>query len=573
MAWLRMLRKRFSPRRLRVLGHWPGWLKLLAAARQDLAELNLGTERDFLQVGEQLQRFLEVAGRMAEQCAHLVGVLSGNETARGAEDLRSILERARAMTAHAETIRMALEQMLDDVGRVTNPLADLNAKMRSFRVMATLIRIEGSRLDQAGVDFETLAEDVRKLATDIEENGKAVLDGSLALGNIVREAGSGVAQFEARQRVELPRIRQQAEVGLAALLQRRASASDVTRAMAASYESVRQEIGGLVTSLQFHDITRQQIEHAAAALEETRGMAAGEVSLLIKVCRLQNAQLGHARDAFLAAVSRVKECLGGIAGNVLQMAEQTSSVLAGGQDSTFLSEMEHGFGGIRAALSECADSRYCLSKVAETVAQGVKEMAGFVAAIEEIGFRMQRIALNANIKAIRIGEQGSALGAVANAIQRLAAESTCQTEVVAQGIRAVAIGSNRLSAELMDCGEGLTGELERVIAAFHTADGENRERLQEIGECGRSFSQELETLRAAIQVDQLVASVSGRSRGRLDEVVTAAEPLASDDEDLGAHDLLRGLESQYTMHAERAVHQQATGEDVAAALGANVELF
>src|SRR5215471_10256398 len=109
MAWTSVLWRRFGRQRAHALRAWSGWLASLAAGRRDLAELNQLTEQDFLQVGEQLQRFLEVSGRISEQCADLVGVLSGQETERGAERLHSILERARTMAAQAEANRMALD--------------------------------------------------------------------------------------------------------------------------------------------------------------------------------------------------------------------------------------------------------------------------------------------------------------------------------------------------------------------------------------------------------------------------------------------------------------------------------
>ena len=277
-------------------------------------------------------------------------------------------------------------------------------KMRSFRVMATLIRIEGSRLNQAGVDFETLAEDVRKLASDIEENGKTILAGSLELRDIVRQAGVGTR-----------RIRNTAAGGTAAHSQRRRGpawrrcgngerqASEVTRDMASRYDSVRREIGELVMSLQVHDITRQQVEHAAAALGQwDRGDIRRSAALLVRVCGLQRAQLDHSKEAFLAAVRAVRESLAGISRNVSgNGAKARGAGQRRGDDGLFLAEMEQGFAGIRAALAEYAESRYALSIVAETVADGVRKMSEFVATIEEIGFRMQRIALNANIKAIQ----------------------------------------------------------------------------------------------------------------------------------------------------------------------------
>src|SRR5437867_1189140 len=111
MSWTTVLGVRFGLQRARTLRRWPAWLAALARVRRDLAELNHVTESDFLQVGEKLQRFLDASGRISEQCAQLVGVLSGEETERGAEDLRSSLERARAMAQQAQANRMALDQM------------------------------------------------------------------------------------------------------------------------------------------------------------------------------------------------------------------------------------------------------------------------------------------------------------------------------------------------------------------------------------------------------------------------------------------------------------------------------
>jgi methyl-accepting chemotaxis protein len=562
MPWLSALWRRVGIHSIRALRRWQVWLASMLAARQELAELNQITEHDFLQVGEKLQRFLEESGRISDRCANLVGVLSGADTERGAGDLRSILDRARSMAAQAEGNHRALEQMLEGVRHVVQPLSDLNSKMRSFRVMATLIRIEGSRLNQSGVDFEILAEDVRKLASDIEENGRKILDGSLDLRDTVARAESAIAEFEARQKMELPRIKKQAELGLLALRQRGNHASSTAREMATHYESVRRDIGGLVMSLQFHDITRQQVEHAAAALEQANQITAGDAATLVQVCRLQKAQLTHARQAFLAALTHVKDSLMRISRNVLQMAEQTTSLLAGagGRAGTFLGEMEQEFGGIRAALAECAESRHSLRMIAGTVAEGVREMSVFVAAIEEIGLRMQRIALNANIKAISIGAEGTALGAVADAIQRLAAESTNQTGVVTAGIGEIARGSERLTAGMSEASEDLTSELERVIAVFHEADRDNGLGLAQIGESGRSFSAELDALCVSIQADRLLSAAIERSCQRLEEIAQAAGSMASRKQEAEPPGLIRNLETQYTMHAERAVHQQAAGD-------------
>ena len=557
------------------------WSRWLGEVRGELLRLNEVTEQDFLLVGEKLQQALSAGQEISSGCSELVGFLSGPEADRGAQELTAILDRAREMAEQAETNRRALDRMLEGVGRIGEPLADLNARMRTFRVMATLIRIEGARLRQAGVDFETLAEDVRKLAADIEQNSATVLSAALELRKIVREAAVGVADFEKRQKAELPRIREQAAASLAALRERRSRAAQSSAALGRRYEAVRREIGELVMSLQFHDITRQQMEHAAAALDAAeRQMAAGGAGLAGRICRLQCAQLEQSRASFVAAVGRARESLAGIARHVSEMAAESTGVLEGGSGTadSFLGEMQHGFAGIRAAITEYAEARFTLSTVAATVAEGVRDMAGFVGAIDEIGTRMQRIALNANIKAIRIGEPGIALGAVADGIQRLAADSNAQTGAVAEGIGLVTEGSERLAGNLGDTGADLVEALDRIMAAFQEADAETRRWLERIGEQGRAVSRELDGLGGAIHADRVLAEGVERSCERLRRI--AAEAGSSDTAPITGEqaEIMRQLEAQYTMHAERTVHCETLHEAGPAAaggeeIGANVELF
>ena len=139
-------------------------------------------------------------------------------------------------------------------------------------------------------------------------------------------------------------------------------------------------------------------------------------------------------------------------------------------------------------------------------------MSEFVATIEEIGIRMQRIALNANIKAIRIGEQGSRARSGRGRDSAAGGRFHEQTEVVALGIREVADGireafggtdgigrGSDAGAGAGDCGVpyGRCGE-----PAAAGGDARN----------GRSFSQELENLCAGIQADRLLAEVDATDR-------------------------------------------------------------
>jgi len=537
-------------------------------------------------VGEKLAGFLDQSRQISQRCTALAALLAGDEADRADRDLHAILERTDALAGHAESSRTALDRMLAGVTGIEAPLVELNRDMRTFRVLATLIRIESAHLDQAGTDFEALAEEVRKLAADIERNGGTVLTAAQELGSLVRQALPGIAEFEARQKTELPRIRVETTAGLRALAAGRERAARISRDMAVEYAAVQAEMEELVVSLQFHDITRQQIEHVAEALAEAEQETA-RPALLGRMCGLQRAQLGQSKTAFVAAVERVRQSLEGIAGHVSGMAEEIARLLAGSKESSLLGEMGKGFAGIRATLGQYAESRYALAGVAETVAKGVQEMAGFVDTIEEIGLRMQRIALNANVKAVQMGPDGTALGAVADGIQRLAADSSGQTEAVARGIRGVADRSGHLSEELAESSQDLAGELEQTVAVFQAADGECGRRLDEIAGLGRSLAGELETLRGAIGVDARLAEALDLAMERLARAAEEAARMAPAAVGPAQEEAWQRLAERYTMHAERMVHERAaaeadrapaacvvaSGAALAPELGDNVELF
>jgi methyl-accepting chemotaxis protein len=559
-----------------VPGGISNWHESLAAVCRELKQQNHVTEQDFLQVGARLQDFLAQAKEISDGCSTLARLFSGEDAAQADHDLRSILERTQSVTGLAQSGRTALDQMFAGVMAIAGPLEHLHADMRSFRVLSTLIRIESARLANGGVGFELLADEVAKLAVDIEQNGGSVLSAARALGQILRQAMPGVAEFEARQRAELPRIRSQATESLRVLTSKRGRAAEVSARMAEEYGAVWRDIGELVNSLQVHDITRQQIEHVIEALAEAERESEGS-ALLRRICELQCAQLEQSKTAFLAAVSRIRESLGGIARHVSGMEEEISGLMgsAGEGNSSALNEMEQGFAGIRTALGGYAESRFALSTVADTVAEGVREMTGFVDTIEEIGLRMQRVALNANVKAIQIGENGAALGAVADGIQRLAADSTRQTEAASSGIGEVRDQSRNFSAEMAQSSQDFAGEMERTIAIFRSADERSGQLLPEVGTLSRRLANELEKVRNSIRADGMLAEVVDRALDRLAGIAAqvTTEPGSEHQE------ALQKLEERYTMHVERLVHEREVGSEAepvpvaGGELGDNVELF
>ena len=93
--------------------------------------------------------------------------------------------------------------------------------------------------------------------------------------------------------------------------------------------AIADALNEIITAVQFHDITRQQVEHVQIALHDFCARLAGDDSVehlaaqATELCRIQAAQLRHTRHDLVAAVARMIASLRSIAPVVQQLAQET----------------------------------------------------------------------------------------------------------------------------------------------------------------------------------------------------------------------------------------------------------
>src|SRR5262249_42227919 len=145
----------------------------------------------------------------------------------------------------------------------------------------------------------------------------ARLDGS------VQEAVRNGSEVRSRQLHDLPVLIAKVTASMDEFQERRRQARESSRFQAARNQENCEAIESLVASLQFHDITRQQVEHVAQALRE----AAFRPKDLNAALVLQSSQLGSAERAFTSSVTRIEGDLESIAARVGEMAADGGSLL------------------------------------------------------------------------------------------------------------------------------------------------------------------------------------------------------------------------------------------------------
>jgi gas vesicle protein len=359
---------------------------------------------------------------------------------------------------------------------------------------------------------------------------------------------------------------------------------------------IAQATGRIVESLQFHDITRQQIEHVVEVINtlaehiDSPGCAPREGAMVLrKVCALQASQLGQTRNEIMDALEQVKDSLIRIGQGVGEIMNATSATVLG-TDGAFMDRVLQGIEAVMQGLEATSSEESVLMETVRATSAQVSLMSDFVREIEELGVHLQLIALNARIKAAHLGMQGAALDTISGSIYGLSREARQDTVALSEVLCEVARISQGAWSDLgqaEDHQQGavttLMATMEDLKAGLTQVNGEVQALVAELCRQGQALQDDIQACVAGITVHDDMRTVLENALSVLEGIHAETMDMADGEEVLSAMQFLAELEQRYTMQSERRIHQlhavpecSDTGGDQALAgsdLGGNVELF
>lgn len=565
-----------------------GWSGMLVSLGERLQFLNGSTEEEFLAIGARLHDFYARAGEIERTSRRVTDLILGEEIGRDMGALQEILDRIADYLSHAEReteeSTRTLDTILGFIDHVDDSLDGFRKIIKNLHMLSTAVKIESARLGEGAAGFTTLADDVERLSVSIKEKSADIIGEKETLARMIGETLSRVTTLEAEQRANARLILDRTRHSIATLTGIHGRCSAAAALVSSHSAEVAEGIGEVVTSLQFHDITRQQIEHVSEAMDELCALlgdrsadpssTAAEVA---DVCGLQVAQLSHARDELVTAVERIVDNLRAIARKETRMSDETREMAgtADGAGDSFFAEMERDMGRVAEVLSENAAANHNLVSAMGSVVASVRDIADFVTAIEEIGSEIELIALNSQVKAANTGEGGAALGVLAEAIQHLSVEARARTGAVSDTLRKVTEVTESLSSGFDATAGTIATEVNSLIAELKgllsSVRGVNGQLLSLLGSMDgevQALSRDIDGATSTVGVHQTVAGVIGEAIAGLDEVVREVRPLVPAAAAGVQERRLRELVERYTMHSERKVHETIVGRGSAKRAGA-----
>jgi methyl-accepting chemotaxis protein len=545
----------------------------IASVCKRLEELNHTTEHDFLAVGSRLMDLRGTSVELAEMAQSIAGRISGSSGDSLLGSLEKLIAAVDAID-HRRGYGDTLGEVVSTCDQLRHSLDRMQQSVMTFQVLSMLTRVETARVNSEGDDWESLADQVKAMAGDISEQVSRTAGAAESLGVTLIEGYRTVSRTE---ETEVGLLRSVAE-GLMreaeAFRGRRQAAIRASEVIAATYQEITHAMEELATGIQAHDITRQQIEHTVSTLRDATAGAHG----LSSVAGLESAQLRATRGSFSQSAQSIRTSLDKISEQVQAILTQSAGLTKHTQaeEDSFYSTMEKGGKEALRLMAICRSAEDRIGRVMESSREIVAEASGRVEDLGSIGIAVERLALNAGIRATHLDAAGEPLSVLAAAVKTLAADSAGESSEMARllGTMQTAIGSvDRESAQSLAT-PTLVAELERAIAEVHEATDFTSSQLDHMMRQGERLSNELAAARSEFHVDARFRQV----------VDTAIATLDKTHGDVGVTDraVIENAANRYTMMSERHVHDLfgsgpapdtapvSAGED---SLGSNVELF
>jgi len=541
-----------------------GWVAGVGRAARDLEQMNRSTEAGFLAVGEKLSSFLTAARQVSTSASATAESISGEPGQRDADALTQVLEETAAIRRSAESAT-DLARLRDSAQRLRHVFAGFDNTVISFHVLAVLARIETARLGESGAGLVHLVEEMRGCGDDIASRTERFLATAASLGCRVEAELDRISELDARELQALRPLTEAVARDFAALRSRRELGAAAATRLGEQFAQVTEAIGGVVTAVQFHDITRQQIEHVIESLRQLhdsagntrRGPPAAQEAAVLG---LQVAQLENAQRTFLESIGRIDRQLESVAHRVGEMAAESERLTgqSQGQNETFFAGMAARFAGILKAARECQSCEVGARTALEDLRQALAALGAALVDIQVIEFHLKRVSLNAAVQAVHLGGAGEPFNAVAVAMHGLQSDcenrsrqSRAELDSIDAAIRGA--GDNGMQSPSRERAgmETVVIELRQRMEEMHAANERGLASFQEIGALVGRLSAEIQAARQHLAESRAGAEIVDDCCARLRTVsgVASGVPLGE----------LAQWTQNYTMRTEHEVHRELTG--------------
>ena len=575
----------------------------IAACAKDLYALGPDTEPEFLAIGTALNTLATICFDMTDDAVKLstLANFSTGDMESGTDSF--VQENGKVFEAVAHYVKTTLTsldegsnlltQLLSQVKKLREPIRKLQGIGKTFRVLGVAIKVESSRSQETMKGFNLLAGEVGDIAKLVNENCRYCIDKAELVEkdilNSQRVLDNHDNSYDESGERAIHNILQSLEdIGyrsdqLAAGIQERSSV-------------MVQGISDVVMAMQFHDITRQQLENVSAALNETiekaQAMSVLDTTgpneqVVLEIYSILSIQAAHLNSIYEQIVSARRNIEIGLGKTIEQARIQAKDAkmlleIEGHEGrSSVVTGLEMEIDNIVVSLNRSLTVVKQAADVSREVYGNVSEIGAFVKKIEEIAFDVKILAINATIEAIKTGAIGNALIVLAKELSALSQDTHDGATETIEMLKSIVAGTEEQMEFSVNLDQSSVAVDEMIVRAKECT-GKILSSLQVINELGKKMDSSSRDLTArilklvpGIRFPQIMGDRIDKNWQlicrTIDRIEDCYPQFAAGNPEVKK--MLEDLAKQYVMDRERSIHAQVTGGTAAAAATGDVDLF
>ncbi len=540
----------------------------------DLARPRQAIESTFVAVGARLSEGAVLLNTLSKLFEALPEALQGAEVEEALTHLKAVAESASLLSNTFGQEKADLARLVEVVAAANSPISDLRRTVKMMGIVSVNARVTAAGIVGDSDDFDVFTTDIATLSDSASQTIQEFAQIYRQLTAEVDHAASQRARFESTHANTLSGLASSLAETILALDEQRVAALESSAETGRVSRQIVGRIGSAVMSLQVGDSTRQRIEHvesglaAMAEILADDGMDATEREDVIAVLtNLQQAQLTDIAAAFSQEVEQAEKDLNALASDAgTIMARSRDFQGSGTSKSSAIASLS---AQLRAAVSILKDfetERSKLEAVASAVQETVRVLLEHVGAVQDIEANMRLVSLNAAVRCAQLGPRGASLTVIAMQLRELTSETVVAAEAAMNQLDQSTNLAGAFGAAAKGNGAGKVSDLEEqatlalnILAALDTRIASALTRLNTDGP------------KVTGLLDAAARGLSGQSAlaETLDDTALAIAALTGKPAPSTIPSSLLGVLGQlrrnYTMEAERAIHDQLVPRDTTGA--------
>ncbi|KJR40044.1 methyl-accepting chemotaxis sensory transducer [Candidatus Magnetoovum chiemensis] len=556
-----------------------GWIPLLNKLDHELNNLAKETENEFLSLGMSLQTFSISCQENSSQAVSIAQMIEDGSgfNVNSFKELFEKVYREIEQTAGIITDGLeGIESLLVNLKKILGLEGFLNKLSRSITIIGTLIRIETARVGNA--DFNVTTGMVDKLGKQILKGTKGIVASAKQAIDKVSSLSSGLSPCISLCDTELHKSRIKVKSILEELDEMSKQAKWLCERIGGRASQITPEIGEVVSAIQYHDITRQQMEHIGETAEEMVERINSLNSLeekekvrtlrwVLEAIKIQINQSKHVINETNKAASKITQHLSQVSDLSEAQAEDASLILE--EEETGKNRIQMIGVALDALASILQAIKNMTTDMMEAIREASENMVGMneqVSNIESISENINLLALNAIIKVARTGVTGRGLGVLAEEISKISKKAKSHISEGSAAINEIIATSNEFRTKLYEqlqyqlvSSENVSREARDAIQQLITDDEILMKSMGDISTKTKALEKDIHKVISGISFHKLIET-------RLTQTMTAFDDLfaqmieripkeAIEDAELAPD--MTVLQSKYTMESERAIQSKA----------------